>query len=154
MVALPSEQFYLTTKLSNVGESINFGHELRQDSLPSVVNIFVTKNLPSTDYGLFFLHQNSILVRTQFSYSLRASAVSLTVSQLRGQYGSVRRPSFRPQQPGTLLCITQSPTFSASCATGIPVIQVLWVTLFCVSCFRSFPFKFLLHKYKSILTPL
>ena len=75
-VALPSEQFYLTTELSNVvGTSFIFVTSFGRYPCPGG-NAFSLATFPSTDYGTLFLYQNSFLVRTQCFCSLRASAVS------------------------------------------------------------------------------
>ena len=63
-VALPFEQFYLTTELSNVvGISFIFVTSFGRYPCRQWLR-FRQENSPSTDYGTLLLYQNSFLVRT------------------------------------------------------------------------------------------
>ena len=63
-VALPSEQFYLTTELSNVVASHSFSSRASADTLAVGGMHFRQENSPSTDYETLFLYQNFFLVHT------------------------------------------------------------------------------------------
>ena len=64
-VALPSEQFYLTTELSNVvGISFIFVTSFGRYPCRRWQTHFRQENSPPTDYGTLFLYQNFFLVHT------------------------------------------------------------------------------------------
>ena len=115
--------------LKRRGHLTHFRHELRQIPLPSVVTLFRQENSPSTNYGF-------LTVRSPWSVTALSAA------------------HFRSQQPGTLLYIAQSPTFSASCANCVTVTSSFRSHCFAFPISHSSSFEFLLHKYKKyILTP-
>ena len=109
---------------------MDFRHELRQIPLPSAVNTFSS--------GKLTVHRF-----TDFD-----SQITVICN------GSVSRPLFRSQQPGTLLYIARSPTFSASRANCVTVTSSFRLHCFAFPISHSSSFEFLLHKYKKyILTP-
>ena len=74
-VALPSEQFYLTTELSNVVASHSFSSRASADTLAvGGKHIFVRKTHRPPTRNSFSLYQNSFLAQSYCS--LRVSAVS------------------------------------------------------------------------------
>ena len=111
--------------LKRRGHLIYFRHELRQIPLPRWKCIFVNN---------FSVHRFRILtVRPPWSVTALSAA------------------HFRSQQPGSLLCFAQSPTFSASCTNCVTVTSSFRSHCFAFPISHSSSFEFLLHKYKNII---
>ena len=145
----PSEQFYLTTELSNV-VGISF--------------IFVTSfgRYPCRRWKCNFVSNFSVhRFRSSFSsvpkFPLGTEVTAALEHRLSVDsqitvicYGSVNRPLFRSQQPGALLYIARSPTFSVSCTNCVTVTSSFRSHCFAFPISHSSSFEFLLRKYKHI----
>ena len=124
----PPVQFRLTTKLTNV-VGISF--------------IFVTS------FGRYPCHRWKCIFVSNFSvHRFRI----LTVRSPRS-VTALSAAHFRSQQPGALLYIARSPTFSVSCANGVTVTNSFRSHYLAFPISHSSSFEFLLRKYKIYFEP-